>query len=229
MTGEEVIQAIRRKTDTITLAFSCGKDSIGAWLALRPHFTRIVPVYMYLVPDLDFVDKSIRYYEEFFQTPILQVPHPSLIRLLRNLTFQAPENINIIERCGFAPLDYDKIIQQVKIDLKLPKITYHATGVRAADSPIRRAAVNRSGAINEKRKQFMPIWDWNKARLLEEMKKSGVKLPIDYKLFGRSFDGIDYRFLKPIKDNLPDDYQKIIEFFPLADLEIKRREYANEG
>lgn len=96
LTGEQVIAEIRRRTDTITLAFSCGKDSIGAWLALLPHFTRIVPVYMYTVPDLDFVNKSIRYYEDFFQTKILQVPHPALIRFLRFFIFQAPQNLSII-------------------------------------------------------------------------------------------------------------------------------------
>jgi len=40
------------------------------------------------------------------------------------------------------------------------------------------------------------------------------------------FDGIDYRFMKPIKDHFPRDYQRIIEWFPLAELEIKRREFA---
>jgi hypothetical protein len=50
------------------------------------------------------------------------------------------------------------------------------------------------------------------------------KLPIDYHLFGRSFDGMDYRFLKPIKDNFPKDFEKILEWFPLADLEIFRAE-----
>lgn len=45
LTGEQVIETIRQQTDTITLAFSCGKDSIGAWLALKPHFKRIAPVF----------------------------------------------------------------------------------------------------------------------------------------------------------------------------------------
>ena len=49
-----------------------------------------------------------------------------------------------------------------------------------------------------------------------------VKLPIDYEMFGKSFDGLDYRFLKPIKERFPEDYAKIKEFFPLIDLEILR-------
>ena len=34
---------------------------------------------------------------------------------------------------------------------------------------------------------------------------------------------IDYRFLKPIHDNYPQDYERILDFFPLAGLELFRR------
>lgn len=43
---------------------------------------------------------------------------------------------------------------------------------------------------------------------------------------GRSFDGIDYRFLKPIRDHMPADYERILEWFLLADLDIARRQFA---
>jgi hypothetical protein len=42
-------------------------------------------------------------------------------------------------------------------------------------------------------------------------------------MFGRSFDGIDYRFLEPISRLYPEDYQRILQDFPLADLELFRR------
>lgn len=224
LTGEQVIARIREETDTILLSFSCGKDSIGAWLALRPHFKRIVPYYYYIVPDLAFVNKSIQYYESFFGTKIIQLPHPSLARMLNNMVFQAPENCLAVEQAGIPNIDYD---DQAAIVAKMAEVntTWCANGLRAADSPNRRTAIKRYGAINYKSKKFYPIHDWNKGRLLQELRKAGVKLPIDYKLFGRSFDGIDYRFLKPIKDHLLADYEKIIAVFPLAGLEIKRREY----
>ncbi len=224
--GDEVIRLIREETDTITLAFSCGKDSIGAWLALRPHFERIVPIYMYLVPDLEFVERSLVYYEEFFSTPIIRVPHPSLYRMLRNLVFQAPENCAIIEACDFNGIDYVDIVDLIREDEHLPASSYHATGVRAADSPIRRGAVTRFGPINRKTRTFWPIWDWHKARLVQVLRDSNVKLPVDYKIFGRSFDGIDYRFLIKIREHFPRDYERILDLYPLADLEIFRRQHA---
>jgi hypothetical protein len=41
---------------TCILSFSCGKDAIAAWLELKRYFDNIVPVYMNLVPGLEFVE-----------------------------------------------------------------------------------------------------------------------------------------------------------------------------
>ena len=40
------------------LAFSTGKDSIVAWLKLRRYFRKIVPYYLYCVPNLEFIEKT---------------------------------------------------------------------------------------------------------------------------------------------------------------------------
>ena len=226
LSGEQVIHEMRRRSDTILLAFSCGKDSIAAWLALRPHFTRIVPYYMYLVPGLEFVERSLRYYEAFFGCHIARIPHRSLYRMLVNLVFQAPENCRIVEACEFRTPEYDDLIDLLREDCKLSPDVYVAHGVRAADSPIRRGAVTKYGAVNHHRKTFWPIWDWRKADVIRAINQSGVKLPIDYRWLGRSFDGLDYRFLAPIKEHAPKDYARILEFFPLAEVEIMRRQYA---
>ena len=47
-----------------------------------------------------------------------------------------------------------------------------------------------------------------------------IKLPIDYQWFGRSFDGIDMRFLGPLREHSPKDYQTLLDWFPLADLQF---------
>ena len=36
----------------VLLAFSCGKDSIAAWLAMRDMGIEVVPAYLYYVPGL---------------------------------------------------------------------------------------------------------------------------------------------------------------------------------
>jgi hypothetical protein len=62
----------------VVLAFSNGKDSVGTWLQLRRHFEVIVPYYRYVVPGLELVEESLRYYERFFGARIYRYPDTSL-------------------------------------------------------------------------------------------------------------------------------------------------------
>lgn len=211
---------------TTLLAFSCGKDAIAAWLAIRPMFKRIVPVHYELVPGLDFVQRSLAYYEDFFGCKIIRRMHPSFIRMLRNCVFQPPERWRAIEEAclpGDKAYSHEAILDDVKAELGLDPNTFVATGVRAADSPYRRMASDKHGAVNWKRLSWWPVYDWKLANVDESLQTAGVKLPVDYLLWGRSFDGIDHRFLAPMKERLPEDYARVLEWFPLADLELFRR------
>jgi hypothetical protein len=221
----DIIRQAREISDTTLLAFSCGKDAIASWVAIRPHFRRVVPYYMYLVPDLEFVEDSIQYYERHFGERILRVPHPSLYRMLGALVFQPPERRAAITAARLPQFDYADVCQAIREDYDAEG-AYVAEGVRACDSIVRRASIVRFGAIRAKSMKFYPVWDWNKQAVVDAIQREGVRLPVDYEIFGRSFDGIDYRFLKPIKDRFPRDYQRILEWFPMADIEIARREYA---
>lgn len=225
LTSDDLIRYVAAESDTVLLSFSCGKDSIGAWLALRPHIRRIIPVYLYLVPDLAFVEESLRSYEQVFETRIIRMPHPSLYRWLTSLTFQAPEHCRILEDLDLPTFAYDDVFSIVKQAEGVSADTLTAVGVRAADSLNRYTAVKNYGSLNERRRSFYPIFDWNKDRLYREIAASGVHLPIDYEWFGRSFDGIDYRFLEPIRRHAPADYERILTWFPLADLELAKMAY----
>lgn len=214
-----------RQDGTTLLAFSCGKDSIAAWLEMKKYFHTIVPVYHYLVPGLEFVERSLAYYEDFFETRIIRMPSPSLYRLLNAFAFQAPENLHIIDKFDLPDFTTENINDAVRADLGLNSEIMCANGVRAVDSPHRWLAVKTHGPVNLKKKSYMSVFDWRIKRLRDELEAAGVKLPVDYQMFGRSFDGIDYRFLAPIKEHFPDDYERILHFFPLAELELKRAEF----
>jgi len=226
LTGKQVMAEIKDLVGPETpvlISFSCGKDSIACWLEMKKYFKKIIPFYLYLIPDLGFVERSLTYYEKYFECRIIRLPHPSLYRMLNRFVFQAPENCEIIERCDLPEFDYEDIRKVVCEDLGLDlENSWYASGVRAADSLNRRTAMKKYGPINRKKHCFYPIWDWKKKKLVREIVSAKIKVPVDYRLFGRSFDGIDYRFLKPIKDHFPEDYKKILEYFPLAELELMR-------
>jgi hypothetical protein len=228
--SDDLVRDWSRDHPEVLLAFSAGKDSIAAWLHMRPHFARIVPVYYYLVPGLEFVEKSLRYYEDWFRTPILRLPHPSLHRWLNNWVFQSPEvsRGDVLAAAGLPDLDYDDLRKDVAVmNLGWPddKEAWIACGSRACDSPMRRLAFKKYGPARKRNFHFYPVWDWNKQRVIDTIREAGVKLPAEYRVFGRSFDGLDFRFLHGIRQHWPDDYAKILEWFPLAELELKRYEF----
>lgn len=213
---------------TCLLSFSCGKDALGAWLQLRRHFDRIIPYYLYLVPGLGFVEGALAGFEQALGTRIIRLPHPSLYRWLNNMVFTSPDRARSIEDADLPSFDYADLEEELRKDLGLPDV-WIGVGVRAVDSPARWGSIQQHGPLNRNRRVFYPVYDWRKARLLEEIEASGIKLPPEYRLFGRSFDGLDYRFLAPIKEHYPADYARILHWFPLADLELSRMEYRREA
>ncbi len=207
------------------LSFSGGKDSLASWLQLRRYFERVVPVYCYRIPGMSFIDRQMAYYERYFGTHIIRMPHPAMYRWLNNFTFQAPENLHVIERMMLPMFDYDDVFAIIKHAEGLPEDTYTAIGVRQTDNMNRWSSIKKHGASNEKRRTFFPIYDWRKERIVAEIREARLKLGEEYRYFFRSFDGLDYRFLKPMKEHYPDDYARVLEMFPLAELELKRMEY----
>lgn len=204
------------------LRFSCGKDAIGAFVQMRRYFHTIIPIYHYLHPDLSFINDSLAYYEDVFETKIIRVPNSLLYKKLNAGLFQTRESWNAIKKEQLPNFDNDDVNDFIKDDFNLPHSIKTGIGVRAADSITRRFSIKKYGPVNEKRKTFYPVFDWDIARLKQEIKDAGVKLPVDYKIWGKSFDGLDYRFIKPLKDNFPNDYEKLKELFPLIDVELKR-------
>lgn len=225
-----VCEVVRAATghDKALLSFSCGKDSWAAWLSAREDFD-FQPYYLYLVPGLEFVEDYLGYAEQVLGKRIVRLPHPSFYRWMNEMIFQAPERGPIIDAVDWPNWDYDDMRGAVIEDCGLPEDVWTATGVRAADSPMRRASLIKNQGVNARRRYFYPCWDWKKEQLLAELVRAGIKLPIDYKVFGRSFDGLDLRFLLLIREHFPRDYRTILDWFPLVDMEIARYEFAQRS
>ena len=84
------------------------------------------------------------------------------------------------------------------------------------------------GSLNQKRRVFYPIYDFSREQLKQELRDAKIKLGEAYKLFGRSFDGIMRVYTKPLKEHAPDDYQRVLDWFPIAEADILRHQYREE-
>lgn len=230
-TSEEVIARLAAEQRTVCVAMSLGKDAIATQIALARAGIPTEMAYLYLVPPgpgqrqgLAFIEGTIHYLEDRFDQRIHAYPHPSIYRWLNNAIFQPPERLLTIEAAQLPTPTYEQMWDLIKADLSLPPDTWVADGVRAADSIVRRASLVRHGVMKPAHHKVSPIHDWLKHEVLDAITSANIRLPIDYELFGRSFDGIDARFTGPLRDHLPDDYQRLLDWYPLAEADLFRQE-----
>ena len=228
-TSAEVIAKLKAEDRPVLLAFSCGKDSLGAWCALRDAGIEVVPAYMWGVPHLGFVDDEIEHYQELFGCEIRQYPHPSFYRILNSCSAQTPARVRAIAELDMQVPTYEQTWGAIKADLGLPQDTWVADGVRAADSIVRRASFVRNGVMKRTTHKVSPIADMLKGELMDLLDRHGVDLPIDYKIWGRSWDGTDYRFIEPMAREMPEEYAYLKRWWPLLDTELYRGRYIAES
>lgn len=225
--GADLYRQIEQAGRRVLLAFSRGKDSLGAWLAIRDHLD-VIPFYMTVVPGLEFVEESLSYYERFFGCHICRVPSPGLYEMINEFTFQAPQNRPVIRSAGFPNFDYMDVEGVLLEDLGLDTDTWRAIGLRQDDGPFRRTMIAKHGPIAHTRRRFFPIWDWSRMRLAAEIARAGVRLPVDYLLWGRTIDGLDFRFMSVLKRVYPADYRRVLEYFPLLEADLWRYQFIRE-
>lgn len=212
----------RKSRGRLHAFFSGGKDAVASWLKLREYFHTIYPVFYYLLPNLQVIEENLQYYEDYFKTKIIRVPNPNLFRMLNSGVYQTPTTNRIIQSYEFPDYTYDDVFEWVKEDLNLPPSTWVAIGNRMFDNLNRYGSIKKYGAHNEKRRTFYPVWDYKIADVVDICKKHNIKLSKEYTIWGKSFDGLDHRFIKPLKEHYPGDYEIVKSYFPLIEADLLR-------
>lgn len=229
---DDLIRHVQAKTheNHVLLSFSGGKDAWGTWLAIRDRF-EIHPFYYYIVPDLEFVDEYLAHCEKVLGKRILQYPHPVTNDMLNGCTFQPPNRVWALQHLDPILYDNDPIHRCTESDSGLPEFScYAALGLRAADSIMRSSYFKKYGPVDDKRKVFSPIWNWNKERLITELKRHGIKLSKEYVWFGRSLGCPILLYTWGLKQHAPKDYQRLLDWFPMLEAEVWRYErYLKNG
>ncbi len=238
-TGDRLIsEYIERHGTTTLLGFSRGKDSIAAALAIRDRLD-VWPVFFYVIPGLSFIEEGLEYYSKklFNGRRVIQYPEAAFFKWLNGGLYQTPRTSEVIRAAQFRNFSsgtghqwWREVTTWIIEDEGLPKRTLAAVGIRARDSPMRWLNVQKYGPIRPHALNWLPVWNYTKADLVGAIEKSGVSLPLDYFLFGRSFGGgIDARYLVPLKRHRPQDWKTVLEWFPTAELGVWKYERFIEG
>lgn len=240
-TSQKIRENYANQNQTLILSFSRGKDSLAAWLAMLDSGIKpenIHPIYYYRCPDLKFSEESLKKFEDYFQQHITRYPHPALLAQLYGFGFQPITRIPVIAAAGFEPYQYQDLEEIYRNEHGLDDNTYACNGARAADGISRRTYMKKTGPITHSKQKVAIIWDWTIQECYDRINQAGINLEEyspDYKWFkkttktgkpikhsGRTFDGIAAQFLEPLEKYAPDDYQRFLEWFPLAKYENMR-------
>lgn len=220
MNQSAIAQQVRKVTERAIVAFSGGIDSV-ATLALCSRFFELKAFFMFMVPGLEFQEVYLRYIEQRFQIEIIHLPHFGLGRMFRYASLRPHTkkamacpilNITDIER---------KVREQTGFE-------WIASGHKIVDSIERNGMLKANKGIDEKTKRFYPIAHWSEYHVLSYLKLNNIHLPKDYKLFKHSFGRLWVKELSEIKTHYPEDYQRILEYFPYAEAQLKRYEFGQQ-
>ena len=214
------IKAQSKITDSVIVAFSGGKESVVVLDLCMRYFKRVQPFFMYICPDLSFQEKTLQWYEKKYQTEIIRLPHMDVSEFFHYGSFRAPDY-------SFPIVSINDIYKYVRLKTD---IWWIAAGERINDSIVRRAMMKKSGSIDEQRGRIYPVSEWKKHEIVDYIKFHNLYLGADSRKMGFSFKTLEGRELMMIKDNFPDDYEKLIHLYPFAGAGVKRvEEYGKEN
>lgn len=201
--------------ETCLVAYSGGKDSLAVMELCARTFRRVLPFFMYLVPDLACVNEQLDYCKERWGVKPLLYPHWCLFRDLKRGMY-ADEHWSRQKLPDIKLLDvYSLVRHETKTNLL-------ATGAKESDSTWRRKVYFASTKHWDW--ALYPLQKWNKFDVVAFLKTAGIPLPDSS---NRQATGIDLSTpsLLWLHDNHPDDFQKLLRVFPFAETVVWRRKF----
>ena len=205
-------------TNNVLVGFSGGKDSIVTLDLCFKYFKTVKAFFMYLVPNLEFQEKMLNWYENKYNTKIIRLPHFEVSNFLRYGSFTIFDlDVEIISINDI----YNFLREKTGIN-------WIAAGERCADSIVRNAMIKNSGSIDYKRGRFYLLAYWKKQDVLQYIKYKKLYLSPEQKQLGFSFRSLSGREIKIIKERYPKDYEKILKVYPFIGAGVKRYEQYNK-
>lgn len=214
----ETVRTASMMTNRVLVGLSGGKDSVVTLDICARFFRHVQPFFLYLVPGLEFQERTLRYYEKRFGVEIVRAPHFMLSEFLRYGVFRMHDtSVPIVSTRE----TYDWLREKTGI-------YWIACGERITDSIIRRAMIKKSGSIDAKRGRIYPIAYWNKGEVMQHLKVRKLPLSEENRALGFSFRSLAPDNLIPIKTLYPEDYARMVAWFPLLEASIKQHEFFGE-
>lgn len=208
-----ILDTIAEKTDSIVLFHSLsGKDSIALMDMCYPRFKMVVCVFMYVVPGLRHLNRYVSFIKSRYPgAEIIQTKHYALYNY---------------ESIGFMGCDRKDIKRQWRLrDIasmicEAKGIEWSVYGFKQTDSLQRRLMLRGydQSAIEWDMKKAYPLSEYTNKEVLDFIGERHLKTPETYGDISRSI-GTDITspvYLRWLKENYSDDYERVLDKFPLC-------------
>jgi len=218
----ESLTELASRQPEILVSYSGGKDSLAVMEMCVKIFgaSRVKAFFWYTVPDLEVCNKQMRFCRERWGVDPVQIPHWDMVKCMANGLW-----------CDATPgLD-----DMPELDLKLGyayalSVTGSqivATGMKEADGMPRRhffANIRDSGNPFWHR-LVHPIREWSKKDVIDYLKANSIPVPEAEKGAVTTGVGLVHDALCWLHDKHPEDFQKLLRWYPYAMAAIKRRDW----
>ena len=209
----EIIEKVAKETDRVILFHSAsGKDSIALLNLISPKFKEVECAYMYVVKDLQHINRYISYaVNKYPNIRFVQIPHFALASYRKNGYMGCARNKKQKQ------LTMAKLTDIVR---ERYNIEWAFFGFKQSDSLNRRTMLRTYGdeAINWKSKKCYPLSSYKNKDVLAYIDRENIIKPERYgnaQSAGTNISDMDY--LLWLRDNFPQDLQKVLKEFPLVE------------
>lgn len=209
----ETIEQIARESDKAILFHSAaGKDSIALLDLMHPYFREIVCVYMYIVKDLRHINRYLNYAQnKYSNARFIQVPHYTMGGDIKRGYLGMKQNPKQRE---YSLADITELVRQ------RTSIDWCFFGFKQSDGLNRRLMLRQyeQQAICAKTRKCYPLSTYKNADVLEYIDRHNLIKPLKYGN-GQSADTdvSDVNYLLWLRQNYPDDLQRVFAVYPYAE------------
>ena len=203
----------------VLVGFSGGKDSLAVLDLCSKFFPEVVGFFKYTVPGLEVCEKQMRWAKERYGVEVAQFPTINTMLALQNGDWCDATDLGLED-------DYP-LKASFKHAQNLTSTQLIATGMKDADGLKRRQffANIRDGGDTFWHDVIHPLKDWRKKDVLDYLKVNKIPIPDSEPGAVTSGVGLDHGSLCWLHDRHPEDFKRLLKWFPYAEAAIKRREW----
>jgi hypothetical protein len=161
-------------------------------------------------------------YEDHFGIRVAKMPHPILYDHLNHQDWQPFGKALTLGSFKLGSVSFKLLTGAYLQANGIKDIQYDCNCMKMADSLNRRLLLRNREDVDRKDKIIYLTKYLTDTQCFDYMKEHSIPKTDDYKIFGRSWDGLSYHFLYGVRKYYPEDFETIKSYFPLIEAEIMR-------